>query len=255
MNNAPFGKSMENVRNRINFRLITTEEQLYKIRNTLTRTTCFDENLIGLHQFKDKCKLNKPIYIGQTILDDSKTLMADFHYNFMLKKVERKNIDLLFTDTDSLCYNIRNQDIFKIMKENKTYFDLSNYDKNDELYDGTNGKINGKFKNESVKQIIAFCGLRPKMYSYLVDTDESNHCRAKGTKKSVAYKELTFDKYENTLFNKKLYPVKQNVIRSHQHKLYSETISKIGLSFCDDKVYIKDNMIETYNFGNKNIKM
>ncbi len=72
-------------------------------------------------------KLNKPIYLGQNILDDSKHLMYNFHYNFMLKNIKRDNIDLLMTDTDSLCYHIRKQDIFEIMNNNRSIFDLSNY--------------------------------------------------------------------------------------------------------------------------------
>jgi len=162
MNNSVFGKTMENVRNRINFRLVSTEEQAYRVKN-LSRFTIFDDNLVGVHIQKQKVRLNKPVYLGQAILDDSKYLMYDFHYNFMLKKVERNNIDLLFTDTDSLCYNIKKTDIFQIMKENKNYFDLSEYSKSHDLYDPTNKKVIGKFKNESIQQITEFVGLRAKL--------------------------------------------------------------------------------------------
>jgi hypothetical protein len=92
----------------------------------------------------------------------------------MLKKVKRENIDLLFTDTDSLCYHIRKEDIFEIMKNNKSYFDLSEYPKDDPLYDPTNKKVIGKFKNKSIKQITEFIGLRAKLYSYSVDKDDKN---------------------------------------------------------------------------------
>jgi hypothetical protein len=128
MNNSVFGKTMESVRKRINFRLVDNEDSAWRVKN-LNRFTIFDENLVGVHIQRTKILLNKPVYLGQTILDDSKALMYDFHYNFMLKKVKRENIDLLFTDTDSLCYHIRNQDIFQIIKDNKDYFDLSDYPK------------------------------------------------------------------------------------------------------------------------------
>ena len=118
MNNAIFGKSMENVRNRINFRLISTEDEAMRVKN-LKKFTIFNENLVGVHIQKLDVVLNKPIYMGQTILDDSKCLMYDFHYNFMLKKFKRENIDLLFTDTDSLAYITRNQDINDIICEKK----------------------------------------------------------------------------------------------------------------------------------------
>ena len=103
MNNSVYGKTMENVRHRINFRLISTKEEALRVKN-MKRFTIFNENLVGLHINKMKVVLNKPIYLGQCILDDSKHLMTNFHYNFMLNKVKRENIDLLFTDTDSLCY-------------------------------------------------------------------------------------------------------------------------------------------------------
>ena len=106
MNNSVYGKTMENVRNRINFRLISTEDEALRVKN-MKRFTIFNDNLVGVHIQKTKVKLNKPIYLGMNILDDSKFLMYNFHYNFMLKQIKRENIDLLFTDTDSLCYTIR----------------------------------------------------------------------------------------------------------------------------------------------------
>ena len=101
---------MENVRNRINFKLINNEEKLLNINYKPTYKSCtiFSENLVGVHQYKGIITLNKPIYIGQCVLDDSKVLMADFHYNFMIEKIGYQNLNLLFTDTDSLCYEIRN---------------------------------------------------------------------------------------------------------------------------------------------------
>ena len=84
MNNSVFGKTMENVRYRINFRLITTEEEAMRVKN-LKRFTIFNKDLVGLHIQKTEVKLNKSIYLGQCILDDAKLLMSDFHYNFMFK--------------------------------------------------------------------------------------------------------------------------------------------------------------------------
>jgi hypothetical protein len=192
--------------------------------------------------------------MGLVILDDSKKLMANFHYNFMLNEnvtgIKRENIDLLFTDTDSLCYHIRKHDIFEIMKENKLQFDLSNYPKNHELYDGTNNKVVGKFKNESVKIITEFIGLRSKLYSFTVDGEEVAHNRCKGIKTYVAEK-LTIDNYRNTLQTTEPLSVSQNSIRSYGHELYTETTTKVALSCNDDKVNISNNYINTYNFGFK----
>jgi hypothetical protein len=253
MNNSVYGKTMENVRNRINFRLITTEEEALRVKN-LKRFNIFNNNLVGLHIVKKEITLDKPIYLGQNILDDSKVLMSGFHYNFMLKNIERKNIDLLFTDTDSLCYHVKNQDIFKIIKENKQYFDLSNYPKDHELYDGTNNKVIGKFKNESVKQIKEFVGLRSKLYSFVADGDDHKHNKCKGVKKYVVENELTIDDYKHTMNSRESKKVSQNGIRSYNHQIFTETQNKTALSACDDKVYISDNNIDTFSFGHYKIR-
>jgi hypothetical protein len=253
MNNSVYGKIMENVRNRINLRLITTKEEALRVKN-LKRFNIFNNNLVGLHIVKKEIKLDKPIYLGQNILDDSKVLMSDFHYNFMLKNIERKNIDLLFTDTDSLCYHVKNQDIFKIIKENKQFFDLSNYPKSHELYDGTNNKVIGKFKNESVKQIKEFVGLRSKLYSFIADGDDHKHNKCKGVKKYVVENELTINDYKHTMNSRESKKVSQNGIRSYNHQIFTETQNKTALSACDDKVYISDNNIDTFNFGHYKIR-
>ena len=250
MNNSVFGKTMENVRNRINFRLITTEKEAFNVKGTnLKRFTIFDENLVGLHMQRLEIKLCKPIYLGQNILDDAKDLMYKFHYNFMLEKVERQNIDLLFTDTDSLCYHIRKTDIFEIIKNNKDLFDLSDYPKEHELYDPTNKKVIGKFKNESIKQINEFVGLRAKLYSFTVAGETKCKNRCKGIKKSVVKNEIKTKDYIDTLYTHEPKHVEQNGIRSYGHELYSETQHKVALSCRDDKVYICNNNINTYSIG------
>ena len=98
MNNSVYGKTMENVRNRINFRSITTEEKALRVKN-LKHFTIFNTHLVRLHINKLKVKSNKPIYLGQCILNQSKITMADFHYNFMLAKIDREDINLMMTDT------------------------------------------------------------------------------------------------------------------------------------------------------------
>jgi hypothetical protein len=220
-----------------------------RVKN-LKRWTNFNDELIGLHLQKTKVVLNKPIYLGQNILDDSKTHMANFHYNCMKTKIDEGNLKLLFTDTDSLCYHIKHQDIYEIMNKNKDEFDLSNYDEEHFLYDEKNKKEYGKFKNESAKhEIIQFVGLRSKLYSYKKDNHKQEN-RCKGTKKSVA-KTILFDQYKDSLFNHKKFDVSQNVIRAYKHNLYSETVSKTALSFNDDKRYILDDNIHTYSFGHR----
>jgi len=196
--------------------------------------------------------LNKPIFIGQNVLDESKLLMYDFHYNTMLKNFNRKDIDLLFTDTDSLTYNIRNKDPFEFMKENKQQFDLSDYPKSSPLYDATNKKVIGKFKNESIEQITEFVGLRSKLYAYKTDNDhESKKC--KGVKKYVVNKEIIFENYKTCLFLNLNHDINQNSFRSYKHRVYTENVQKCALSYADDKVYIDSNNINTYSHGHYKI--
>lgn len=252
-NNAIFGKTMENIRNRINFTLINNENTLYNMRNDVKRHTIFSEDLVGVHQNKRSVKLNKPVFIGQGVLDDSKRLMANFHYNFMLKKVERNNINLCFTDTDSLCYEIKHTDVFEIMKNNLDEFDTSDYPKDHFLYSEINKKVIGKMKNESVKPITHFCGLRSKMYSFLADGDDKKHNKLKGVKKYVA-KTIKFEQYKNTCLNQETITIQQNGIRSYKHQIYTETQFKTGLSYNDDKVFICSDNIHTYNHGHYKIK-
>ena len=173
----------------------------------------------------------------------------------MLKKIERENIDLLFTDTDSLCYHIRKQDIFEIMKENKECFDLSDYPKDHLLHDETNKKVIGKFKNESIKQITEFVGLRAKLYAFKVEGDEEKHLKCKGVKRCVVQSKLNIDLYKEVLFSRQPLEITQNGIRSYKHQLYTETVKKTGLSATDDKVLICDSNINTYNFNHWRTKI
>ena len=251
MNNSVFGKTMENVRNRINFKLVTSEAKALNIRNDRLRFTIFDEGLVGVHICKKQIILNKPIYIGMCVLDHSKYLMYDFHYNKMLKHFNRDNIDLLFTDTDSLCYHIRKQNPFEYMKQNKDLFDLSDYSTDHELYDKTNKKVIGKFKNESNDQIVEFVGLRSKLYSYCTETEESKKC--KGVKKSVIKKDIRFEQYKQCLFSRQSKGIQQTGFRSYQHQIYTELISKVALSCRDDKCYIDDNNVTTKSIGHYKI--
>ncbi len=177
----------------------------------------------------------------------------------MLQKIERKNIDLLFTDTDSLCYHIKNQNPYEIINENKDLFDLSSYPKSHSMYDSTNKKVIGKFKDEAIDGSVAyikeFVGLRSKLYSYTLDINNQieEHHKCKGVKHCVIDKDLTTKLYKSVLFSRQHHKIKQNTFRSYEHQLYTETVEKIGLSHNDDKCYIHDNNVTTYTLGHYKI--
>ena len=171
------------------------------------------------------------------------------------KKLKREDVDVLFTDTDSLCYSIRKQNIFEIIKENKDeFFDLSDFPKDHELYDPKNKKVQGKFKIDCTDIIKEFVGLRAKLYSFITEKDEETK-KCKGVKKHIVKQKLTIADYKNTLETRESKNIEQNCIRSYYHQLYTEKVDKIALSCTDDKVYVCSNNINTYNFGHKNIKI
>jgi hypothetical protein len=255
LNNSVYGKTLESVRKRINFRLISSEESALRIRNERIKYTIFNESLVGVHLCKKVVKLNKPVFIGACVLDQSKFLMNDFHYNHMLKYFERKNINLLFTDTDSLCYHIKNQDPYEMMKQHHDLFDTSDYPKDHPLYSATNKKVIGKFKDESNSiPITQFIGLRSKLYAYTVDGEDHEHMKAKGVKKCVMNKQIQFENYKQTLFNRQSYNVSQNTFRSFLHQLYTISQTKVALSAVDDKIHISDNNITCYSFSHYKIR-
>ena len=131
MNNSVFGKTMENVRNRVDIRIVNDEKKWNKLakKHNFKSATIFSENLVAVHMRRTSVKLRKPIYLGMSILDISKTLMYDFHYNYIKSKYGN-NAKLLFTDTDSLCYEITTEDFLKDISKNvHERFDTSNIDK------------------------------------------------------------------------------------------------------------------------------
>ena len=239
MNNSVFGKTIENIRKRQNIFLIDNRKKAVKLtsRPNFDRATIFDKNLIAVHMKKTEVYFNKPVYVGQAILDLSKTLMFDFHYNYIKNKYKNK-AELLFTDTDSLTYQIKTDDFYKdISRDIETKFDTSDYPPNQPsgIIRGVNKKVIGMFKDEVAgKQITCFVGLRPKLYSFRIEEDKQV-LKCKGIKKNVVKKTLDFDDYTDCLFLNKKQMRKMKIIRSENHDIYSKEVNKIALSNEDDK--------------------
>ena len=186
MNNSVFGKTVKNQRKRVDVRLVTNEKKLLKLTSkpTYLSSKIFNENLVAVHKIKETLNLNRPAYVGMCILDLSKALMYDFHNSYVKKKYGSK-ARLLFTDTNSLTYEIETQDAYQNFWNDKDKFDNSDYPENSPYYDTSNKKVIGKFKDEAVGiQIVEFDGLRSKMYSY-IKNDEKGGKTAKGIKKNV----------------------------------------------------------------------
>ena len=198
LNNSVFGKTMENVRKRVDVRLVTDQKKLSKLASkpTFVNSKIFSEDLVAVHKIKETLTLDRPAYVGMCNLDLSKTLMYDFHYNYVKSRYNNK-AKLLFTDTDSLCYEIETKDIQKELWEDKQLFDNSDYPKEE------NKKVIGKFKDEAAGMPIReFIGLRSKMYSYVKDNGK-NEKTAKSVRKYVIKKNITHDNYKDCLLNGK----------------------------------------------------
>ena len=167
MINSIYGKTIENLRKIINVRLVNNARNFLKYQSRPTYVThkLFDEDYAAIHKITSVLVLvlNKPIYVGFTVLDLSKWMMYDFHCNFIKKNF---NTELLFTDTDSLAYEIKSENIYEELYKQKDLFDFINYSKDSKFYDDTNKKVIDKTKDVyGVVGIDEFIGLKSKMYS------------------------------------------------------------------------------------------
>ena len=224
MNNSIFGKTMENLRKRVDVRLVTEVNKFIKLTSepTFVSSKIFNKNLVAVHKIKETLRLNRPAYVGMCILDLSKTLMYDFHHNY-IKKEYGSRAKLLFTDTDSLTYEIETEDVYKDLWKRKELFDDSDYPKGSPYEFQENKKVIGKFKDDSCGKIISeFVGLRSKMYSYIME-DGKGGMTANGIKKNVIKTNVMHEDYKNTLLNEEQM---RHKIRSVKHKLQSCKVLK-----------------------------
>ena len=185
MDNSVFRKTMENLRKRVDVRLVTDVKRLDKLTSkpTFVSSKIFNENLMAMHKLKENLTLNRPAYGGMAILDISKIRMYDFHCNY-IKKRYGDRAKLLFTDTDSLTYKIETRDVYKQFWKDKEMFDNSDYPEDSPYHFNDNKKVIGKFKDEaSGVPIVEFVGLKSKMYSYVKDNDKGSRT-AKEIKKN-----------------------------------------------------------------------
>ena len=258
MNNSVFGKTMENIRNRVNVKLVDAGEQFKKLaaKPNYNSRKIFNENLVSVHMKKTSLTMNKPVYLGMSILDLSKTVMYDFHYKYIKPKYGNK-AKLLFTDTDSFLYEIQTEDFYKdISGDVKDRFDTSDYPENHPsgIPTGINKKVLGMFKDEAAGKVIKeFVGLRAKLYSYKMDEGKENK-RCKGIKKAVVEKSITHEDYKTCLTTGKEQLRRQNIIRSYEHVLYTEEVNKIALSAADDKRYLLKDTFDTLAWGHYKIR-
>ena len=182
---------------------------------------------------KIKVVMNKPVYLGQVILDLSKIVMYEFHYDYMVPKYSLEKLKLCYMDTDSLAYDIKTEDFYEdIANDVEARFDTSGCRKTDFrlLPIGLNKKVIGLMKDELGGKIMTeFVALRPKLYSYeKLDGSEDKKC--KGIKKCVVKKTLTFEDYKTCFFSDSTEYRSQLMFRSAKHVVHTIEVNKIALN-------------------------
>ena len=251
MNNAVFGKTMENVRKHRDIKLVKTDckrnkpvsEPNYQTMKLIT------ENLSIIEMKKVKVKMNKPIHLGLSILEISKIIIYEFWYDYMKSKY-RDMIKLCYTDTNSLVMTIKTKNFYKdIAQDVQERFDTSNYSVDRSLPKGKNKKVIGLMKDGLGGGIISeFGALRPKTYSYMTD-EFIEMKKAKGTKKCVIKRMFKFKDCKKCLFGNESMLKSQQRFKSENHEVYTENINKIALSSNDNKRIVALDRIASYPYG------
>ena len=161
-----YGKTMENLRNRIDVRLVSNKKDYLKwtSKPSYMSHKLLDNDLDAISKNKVTLRLNKSAYIGMCTLELSKVLMYELYFGYIKNKYGN-NWRLLFTDTDSLMYEIKTEDIYEDFSNKKEMFDFSDYSTNSKYYDNSNKLVIGKIKDEAAGIAIEeFVKLKPKMY-------------------------------------------------------------------------------------------
>ena len=247
LSNSLYGKTIENPEKRSKVKLCS-ESSMYENyvgKPNFKNAKRINSKLVGVEMKYSSIKINKPFYIGMSILDLSKWHMYNFHYNVM-KAIFGDRVHLLYMDTDSFIYEISSADVYEELRPHaRDYFDFSNYPENHMLKNSCNKKVPGKFKDESASKCITeSVGLRSKMYSFMFD-DKKDVSKAevrvaKGVQKSVIFNDLRFSTYLNCLWNDEVKEHNFKTIRSMKHSVATYTQSKITLCPFEDKRYLLD---------------
>ena len=251
-NNAVYGKTMENERKHVDVKLVNKWTGRYGAEALIAKPnfhscTIFEENLVAVQMLRSEIFIRKPIYVGLSVLDLSKTLVYRFHYQYMRSRV---NCKLLYTDTDSLVYEVTNADIYNIMRDDIQEFDTSDYSADNPFnMPRVNKKIVGLMKDECNGEImLEFAGLRSKMYSIRVQNQKPIK-KAKGVKTSIVKNSITFDDYIKCLDENVIIRREQHNIRSRRHVLHTEREMKVALCARDDKRHLLSGQTDTLPWG------
>ena len=239
-NNSFFGKTMEDVRHRIDYKLLTKWDKVEKFSGSplYVDSEVFSNSVVGVHMFKSKVELNKPVYIGQAVLDYSKLEMYNLYYNLLRPCRLIRQPSLIGGDTDSFFLALHThrsillEDIFSDLAD---YFDSSNYPQDHPLYSVANKAKLGCFKDEAAgKQIREMILLRPKMYSMKYLGHDGGIKRAKGISRHLVTS-TSHESYREAFLSQQETSYNMTILRSQLHTIKTVTFRKRGLSAWEDK--------------------
>ena len=262
MNNSVFGKTQENLRKRVQVDIVTVASLPRKTmaKPSFCRGIPITDDITVVQCKVQTLTLNRPIYVGFAVLELSKLHMYDFHFNHMKGKYHYADqLRPLFTDTDSLAYAVQTNDIYEDMAVDDNY-DFSKFPLNYPLYNTSNKRTLGFFKDESNSvPMEEFVGLRPKCYAFRhsgkVDKNVVQHANpvekktAKGVKRKVKENHLHFQHYLDALKYVQSFVCKQNLITSTSHTVRTVHQRKVGLTAFDTKRWLCDDTIHTHSHG------
>jgi hypothetical protein len=248
MNNAFYGKTTENIRDRTNVKLITDEQEAkkYYSKPEFKDQVIFNEDLIAILNNVPSVKFNKPIYTGMCVLDYSKLVMYEFYYE-KINNLWSSN-QIVGYDTDSFFLEIKTEDVYRDLEKIQDDLDTSDYPKEHLLHSVKNKKVIGKFKDElngTIMTEIVF--LRSKAYCFESTKLECNKKKLKGITMKTVEKKIKFDDYKNALLKKyKLINYEtMHVLNTTNHEMFVKEINKKTISPFDDKRYILNDGIQT----------
>jgi len=264
-NNCLYGKFIENKRNRQNIVLVSSIQKAmeYNRKVSVKSFSIINEKLVSLSLRKLVVTLDRPVPIGCAILDESKRLMSEFHYEYICQKYPNR-FALLATDTDSFIYKIYTENVYEDCAQNFEKFDLSNYDCTNPIFgpfhNASNKLVIGKMKDEFANNIIThFAISKPKMYA-LKSTNPLNNVKrvikkAKGVQRSAVTTQVKFKHYVESILTPLQTFTSSKCIRSQKHRISTVTLRKKAINGLDLKRFILDDCVNTLAFGHKDISL
>ena len=249
--NSFYGKSVENIRNRSNIRLISDPVKFERAvgKASYKRSMIINQDLAMVENNRCKITMTKPIAIGCAILEIAKLVMYEFYYDCLVPKFGDP-FHLCFTDTNAFICHIESEDLVSELHEISEWLDTSNFESKHPLYSKVNFRTLGKFKSETGSiPPIEFCGLRSKMYSLATLTGAKSFQKAKGVPKAYVRKNVKHEEYMHVLNHWTKTLCKFRRFHSSHHRVTTRKLTKVCLSCVDDKRFLLEDAIHSLAYG------